>query len=280
MSYEEMFEKIKMADFTDKDVPVFDKNDKIVPKDSLANYDRNKNGLTYYKDCSGKVVKKVIRPITEADLVYRKKIANFLSENIDIYVKYIKISEKDSIKQKQWIDFAYYSMPLKARNINCDSTSILLANALHQDEENRISPTAVQLYWQKDRQNQIIVKSIIEKCGFEAIEKQGENAVMAAFMITQHGQASLREAYFHYFENAAKKNLLTKASLAIMIDRMLMEKIEPQLYGSQWETDNTTGANTLWSLKYPSRVNLLRDSMGMPPLEEYMKANNIKFKEK
>jgi hypothetical protein len=274
MSNQEIFERIKSANFIAQDIPVFDKDNKLVPKDSLANYDGNKNGLIYYKDCSDKIVKKVVRAITEEDFLYRKKFDNLFKEDINLYVKYIKFSEKDSIKQKQWIDFAYYSMPLKAHNIDCDSISILLSNALNQDQDNRISSISLQ----KDRQNQVLVKSIIEKCGFEAIEKQGEKAVKAAFMITQHGQASLREEYFHYFENAAQKKLLKKAALAIMIDRMLMEKGEPQLYGSQWETDPKTFTNILSPLKYPNRVNILRDSMGMPPLEQYMKSNNIKFK--
>lgn len=274
MSNQEIFERMKSADFTDKDVPIFEKNGKFVPKDSLLHYDSNKNALAYYKDCSGKVVKKLIRSITEEDFLYRKKFDSLFKEDINLYIKYIKFAEKDTIRQKEMIDFAYYSMPLKARNVDCDSASILLSNALNQDQENRASSISLQ----KDRENQVLVKSIIEKCGFEAIEKNGKEAIRAAFIITQHGQASLREEYFHYFENAAKKNLLKKAALAIMIDRMLIEKGELQLYGSQWETDQKTFVNILSPLKYPNRVNILRDSMGMLPLEEYMKSNDIKFK--
>jgi hypothetical protein len=277
MSNQEIFERIKSADFTDKNAPVFDKNNQLVPKDSLANHDSNKNGLAYYKDCSGKVVKKVIRPITEEDFLYRKKFNGLFKEDIDLYIKFIKFSEKDSIRQKQWMEMAYYEMPLKARNIDCDSIAILLSSALNQDQINRTSPAALQSSLQKDRQNQILVKSIIEKCNFEAIEKQGKEAVFAAFMITQHAQTEFRTEYYPYFENSAKKNLLKKAALALMIDRMLMEKGDKQMYGSQWETDPASGTNILTPLKYPKRINILRDSMGMQPLEEYMKSNNIKF---
>jgi hypothetical protein len=276
MSNQEIFERIKSANFMDNNVPVFEPNGKLVPKDSISNYDSKKNGLTYYKDCSGKLVKKVIRPVTEEDFVYRKKFDALFKEDIDLYIKFIKFSEKDSVRQKQWIEFAYYEMPLKAENVNCDSIPMLLSAALKQDQENE--RTSISL--QKERKNQILLKSIIEKCGFEAIEKQGKEVVLAAFMITQHAQTDFRAEYYPLFEGAAKKNLLKKSALALMIDRMLMEKGEKQLYGSQYETDQKTGENILLPLKFPNRVNILRDSMGLQPLEEYMKENNVKFKEK
>jgi hypothetical protein len=275
---QEKFEIAKSGIFISEDIPTFNMAGKTVTKDSLLKYDSKKYAFDIYKDCNNKAVKRVIRYITEEDKMFAKRGDSLFNSDINLYIKYIKFSEKDTLRQKKWIEWVYYSQPLKARNVDCDSIATLLSNANNKDTDNRANNGIASM--QVDRENQILVKSIIEKCGFEAIEKQGKKAVLSAFMITQHAQPALRAEYYTYFENAVKKKLLSNTSLSVMIDRILMEKGEPQLYGTQWEIDPKNGDNILYPLKYPKRVNILRDSMEIPfTLEEYMRTNNIKFKQ-
>jgi len=216
-----MYERAKKGLFTNNNVPVVDLNGQIISRDSLVHFNRNQFAITEFVDCNNIVVKQKIRKITAADISLRKKIDSLYSNNINLKIKRIKFIEKDTLMQKKMIEFAYYSMPLISKKTNCDSASILLSKALYKDQSNRSAGKEISLML--DRENMIILKSVIDNCGFSKIEELGSDAIYSAFMIAQHGFPQLREEYFDYFHKSVEKGLLNSSSLALMVDRMLIE---------------------------------------------------------
>jgi len=67
------------------------------------------------------------------------------------------------------------------------------------------------------------------------------------------------------------KNNAGKEEYALLTDRVLVNKKQKQIYGTQVRTNPKTHKATPFPLKYPKQVNALRKKMGMEPLEVYLK---------
>jgi len=61
-----------------------------------------------------------------------------------------------------------------------------------------------------------------------------------------------------------------------MTDRILMNKGEPQIYGSQIVSKNG-GTRVVYDLRDPEYVDYRRAQMGMGPLQEYAQRFGVEF---
>ena len=73
---------------------------------------------------------------------------------------------------------------------------------------------------------------------------------------------------------AAEKGYISKSELAVLKDRILMKTGKPQMYG----TKSTHAVSTdnkmiiyLWPVKTPKEFDLLRNSVGLQSINEYIK---------
>ena len=128
-----------------------------------------------------------------------------------------------------------------------------------------------------DRENQQIVVSIIEKCGFPSSEIHGNTSVQAAFLVIQHAGKTLREKYFPLIKESAEKGDLRWSTVALMEDRMLMDRGEKQKYGSQVTKNQASGKWELYPVEDPAKVNKRRAEIGLGPIEEYLSRWDIEF---
>ena len=105
----------------------------------------------------------------------------------------------------------------------------------------------------------------------------------AAFFVLQHAPDSIQDKYLPLIVDASKNGQLDKKLAAMYHDRYLLHRDLPQIYGSQFLiktiTDSTTGEekriHELYKLRDTSKVDSLRRSVGMIPLEEYKRLNGI-----
>lgn len=253
--------------FVEKSTPVYDQNGNKVTEEDLAKYSPKKYGYIQWANCKDELVKLEIRDICEEDLILRARIDSLYNNNIDVKIKWIKFSQKDTILQRKMIEHAYLTRPIETIPVNCNSILVLLKEAFNKDQKNRNDDNEYSLLI--DRENLTFVKNIIDQCGFSAIEALGEDAVYYSFMIVQHAPPQYMTMYFPYFERAAEKGLLKKSTLALMVDRILVDKGEPQIYGTQVRILPGNKV-VLFPIRDSFRVNILRDSIGLPPLSEYL----------
>ncbi|MFZ6013613.1 MAG: DUF6624 domain-containing protein, partial [Bacteroidota bacterium] len=92
-----------------------------------------------------------------------------------------------------------------------------------------------------------------------------------------HSPDSIMEKHYNLMIDAGEKGYLDKGTLALFQDRVLMNRGEPQLYGSQIRIETRKNAQGVeydsvfvWKIKDPSGVNERRRSVGLGTLEEYV----------
>lgn len=132
--------------------------------------------------------------------------------------------------------------------------------------------------------NYQFAKNIFDTYGFPGISQVGEQCSNDYWLLVQHSDmdVSFQEMVSNEFGNQVAKNNASSQNMAYLIDRVLVNKGEPQIYGTQVVFD-TLGNPTPKKLKDLQLVDTLRRSVGLDPLENYlqlMKATRAKPGEK
>jgi TonB family protein len=127
-----------------------------------------------------------------------------------------------------------------------------------------------------DAKNLAKIDKIIARYGYPGKSLVGEKYMSVAFMVVQHAEPEAREKYLPLMLDASKRGELRASSVAIMIDRSKVDKREKQVYGSQLhETPQGVKINPI---EDEANVNVRRAAVRLPPLEQYLKEWNIKYK--
>jgi cell division protein FtsL len=123
-----------------------------------------------------------------------------------------------------------------------------------------------------DSINEVKAKAIISKYGYPGYSLAGEKSD-TFFWIIQHCDDDIpfQEKVLSLLKIEITKNNASKRNYAYLTDRVLMNKKQKQIYGTQIYTDPKTHKSSPWKLKYPKQVNALRKKMGMETEEAYLK---------
>jgi hypothetical protein len=118
-----------------------------------------------------------------------------------------------------------------------------------------------------DERNTKRVIEIIEKHGWPGKSLVGMDASAAAWIVIQHATPEVIDQYLPLLKEAAAKGEVSKAVVALTIDRQLVYHGRPQIYGSQFKTEN--GQWVPETLEDPANVDKRRAEVGLGPLEQY-----------
>lgn len=122
-----------------------------------------------------------------------------------------------------------------------------------------------QVMRQQDSVALILVTDIIDQYGWLGISKIGTTANQALFLTIQHApDKSIREKYFPLLMVSASQGESSNADMATMLDRMLVENGQPQLYGTQ--SRMVDGQLTLYPVEKPQELGKRRKKVGLPKL--------------
>ena len=201
-----------------------------------------------YVDRDGEVVEIVVRRATEKDKALIKAINEFLTEGVSVTTIAVDCSQVWEMLE------AVYEADQNSR------------------QEGGVPDPAV------DERNQQIVVSILEQCCFPTLAEHGSKSVEAVFLVVQHAGKGLREKYFPLVKKSAEEGALQRSAVALMEDRMLMDKGEKQKYGSQVSKENGSAEWVLHPIQDPENVNKRRAEVGLGPIEGYLKHFNIDYK--
>lgn len=122
---------------------------------------------------------------------------------------------------------------------------------------------------QLHRTNATILNEIIDDIGYPTIEKVGEEASDAAWLVIQHAisQPDFMKSCLIRLEDAVDNNKANPKQLAYLSDRIAVFEGRPQLYGTQfdWQDNGQLEPNHFDDL---TKVNQRRLSIGLNTLEE------------
>lgn len=117
--------------------------------------------------------------------------------------------------------------------------------------------------------NAEILNDIIDTIGYPTTDKVGKEASEAAWLVIQHaiGQPGFMRKCRDLLENAVNENKANAINLAYLSDRIAVLEGQPQLYGTQfdWDESGELSPNAFDDL---ARVNQRRKLIGLNTLEE------------
>ncbi len=132
----------------------------------------------------------------------------------------------------------------------------------------------IQKKWAiSDSLNEVKAKEIINKYGYPGYDVVG-NISDNFWAIVQHcdDDVPFQERVLALMKVQIEKNNASKTKYAYLVDRVLVNKNEKQIYGTQLQRDNKTGKFSPFPLKYPIQtVDKLRNAVGLEPLADYVK---------
>lgn len=108
--------------------------------------------------------------------------------------------------------------------------------------------------------------NIIERIGWPTVSKVGADAAKAAFVIAQHTPDLHKQKKYLSHINKEPAGEVQSMFIAYLEDRMRVREGRSQVYGTQ-SYRNSKGEYVLHDLEDPSRVNELRESVGLGPLK-------------
>lgn len=116
---------------------------------------------------------------------------------------------------------------------------------------------------------------LIEDYGWLGQSKIGTSASNSLFLIIQHAAPDVIEKYYPLLEKAVKKGEASPANMALMRDRIQVSKKLPQSYGTQYFFNEETRLFQLYPTVKPRLLDKNRKKVGLKPIKEYLKENNI-----
>lgn len=130
-----------------------------------------------------------------------------------------------------------------------------------------------------DSSNLVYIEKIIDEFGYPGVSLVGDTTCEVAWYIIQHSPKI--ENYFPRIRKAGKKKELPFQLVAMMEDRLLMQKGKCQIYGTQGQCRSTSDSERkcfIWPIKNPKKVNKLRKNAGFETtVEENAKRLNIEY---
>lgn len=119
-----------------------------------------------------------------------------------------------------------------------------------------------------DADNTSWLKDYVSKNGFPGRSQVGTEGASAAWLLAQHSDDEFQEHVLGLMKSAPSGEH-SPTDVAYLEDRVRMNRKEPQIYGTQYKTEN--GVTTLHSLIDPDNVDKRRESVGLGPLKDSLK---------
>jgi hypothetical protein len=114
-----------------------------------------------------------------------------------------------------------------------------------------------------DRANTARLREIVAEHGWPGCRLVGEEAAHAAWLLAQHAPQQFQEQCLPLLEDAVAQGDASPADLAYLRDRVLMQRGEPQICGTQYVIRD--GVLTLWTVQDPAGLDERRAALGLEP---------------
>ncbi len=122
-----------------------------------------------------------------------------------------------------------------------------------------------------DSLNTLRISEIIDEMGYPGKSIVGARHQGTAFLVIQHADLEVQEKNLPIITAAADAGEVRWASVALLIDRVRQRQGKKQIYGSQVSRDPETNQYYFGAIDQPFKVDSVRASVGLGPLNDYAK---------
>lgn len=118
------------------------------------------------------------------------------------------------------------------------------------------------------------LKEIMKTTGYPGIDQVGKEGEYNFWLMVQHADfdPAFQKIILGKMEVELANNNADKSNYALLTDRVKLNTNEKQLYGTQVTYNTDIGQAIPNPLQDSLTVNARRESMGLPPIEEYLNA--------
>ena len=117
---------------------------------------------------------------------------------------------------------------------------------------------------------------MLENCAVNITQNLGEQDCGTLFMVIQHSTLREMKKYYPFFEKLTLAGKLSKSTLVLMKDRILLAEGHQQKYGTQFKFNFKSKKLEVESIEDAANVDIRRKSVGLGTLEDYL--NGLKSK--
>jgi hypothetical protein len=125
--------------------------------------------------------------------------------------------------------------------------------------------------------NQRELEALVAGKGWPRTGEVGQEAAMAAFLITMHSRDGLQLKYLPLIRKACENKELPWERYAAVYDRGLFNDNKPQRFGTHTRYNEQTKSEELYPLEDEARVDEWRREIGLPPLADYLRSIGIAY---
>lgn len=127
----------------------------------------------------------------------------------------------------------------------------------------------------QDSMNFVTVPGLLDQYGWPGINKIGAKANETQFLIVQHADSTVMVKYFPLLVKSYETGESPGKFYAMMLDRILVDKGQKQVYGTQVQMKNEKGAFLLFPIANEEGVDNRRRKVGLTTLKAF-KASLLK----
>ena len=120
-----------------------------------------------------------------------------------------------------------------------------------------------------DADNLAFVEAVVAEHGWPTPALVGADGVEAVWAIVQHADSEVQERMLPLAEAAWRAGDLAGGNYALLLDRVLVSRGEPQVYGSQPDVA-ADGTFAVPATVDDATLDARRAEVGLPPIAEYM----------
>ena len=183
-------------------------------------------------------------------------------KQMDFWLKLDSLSQANGEK-KQYTDYMLELYEMRISDQQC-------RQALHGELTREESDSVWRIIHHTDSLNLNRLKELIAEYGFPTWEKVSYDYALCAWLVAQHADSAFLHNYVEQLKKAVADNNANPANLAYMIDRDLMNRNLPQLYGTQFigvYNDEGVMENMLWPVENMEQLNARREHMLLAPMD-------------
>jgi hypothetical protein len=130
---------------------------------------------------------------------------------------------------------------------------------------------------ESDSLNLVQIRSVLDRWGWLGTDVIGESGSLTLFLVMQHADLKTQEKYLPFMKEAVKNGCAKASDLAMLEDRIAIEKGKKQMYGTQISI-NSNGVFSLDPVEDEINLNERRVRVGLEPIEVYLKTYNSEYK--
>lgn len=121
----------------------------------------------------------------------------------------------------------------------------------------------------QDSVNLATVMTLIDQNGWLGINKVGKKANETQFLIVQHADSTVMIKYFPLLVKSYEIGESPAKFYAMMLDRILIDKGQKQVYGTQIQMKNERGEFLLFPIEDEAAVDKRRSKLGLTTLKAF-----------